>query len=198
MAPVDDFFRKLDGLWGPPPDRIRLNVIGSAALMIQFDYQRGTKDGDVLQTQDIAGPIKDQLLRLADRGSALHARTRMYLDIVPNGLPFLPSPPRWLPVDRLAALTHLDLQALDVVDVVVSKLKRFNANDVDDIRAMVDRDLVLHEALLERFRSAFAVFAYDARAPELIKYVANLNQVERDLLGVEETSFTDEIDALRY
>jgi hypothetical protein len=41
-------------------------------------------------------------------------------------------------------LAHFRIEVLDVVDVVVSKLKRFHANDLRDIEAMVDRDLVPH------------------------------------------------------
>jgi hypothetical protein len=76
---------------------------------------------------------------------------------------------------------------LDVVDVVVAKLKRFHANDRSDIEAMVERDLVHHEALLARFRSAVDSYAADARADDLPRYVKNLHVVERDFLGVGET-----------
>jgi hypothetical protein len=73
------------------------------------------------------------------------------------------------------------------VDVVVSKLKRFHANDRADIAAMVDRELVPHDLLVDRFRSAVDAFSFDARAPDLPRYVANLHLVERDYFGVDET-----------
>jgi hypothetical protein len=76
---------------------------------------------------------------------------------------------------------------LDVVDVVVSKLKRLNDNDLADIAAMIDLDLVPHRLLLERFRSAVDAFSGDARASDLPRYVANLHRVERDMIGAEET-----------
>ena len=76
-----------------------------------------------------------------------------------------------------------------VVDVVVSKLKRFSPNDTSDIDAMVHRGLVGHEPLLERFRLAYDEFTYDARAADLPKIVGHLNQVERDMLGESETGF---------
>jgi hypothetical protein len=49
-------------------------------------------------------------------------------------------------------LERLHWLALDVVDVAVSKLKRFHANDQADIGAMIARGLVSHERLVERFR----------------------------------------------
>jgi hypothetical protein len=76
---------------------------------------------------------------------------------------------------------------LDVVDVVVSKLKRFNANDQSDIDAMIERGLVPHDRLIDRFRAAVDEFMGDARAEDLPKYVANLHRVERDMLVVPET-----------
>lgn len=44
---------------------------------------------------------------------------------------------------------------------VVSKLNRFNQNDADDVRAMIDRDLAGHERLLERLRAAVDRFSVD-------------------------------------
>ena len=81
----------------------------------------------------------------------------------------------------------LHFEVLDVVDVVVSKLKRFSASDADDVRAMTESGLVEHRRLIERFRSAVDVYGGDARADDLPKYVKNLHRVERDHLGVPET-----------
>ena len=52
---------------------------------------------------------------------------------------------------------------------------------------MIDRDLVPHDRLLDRFRSAVSMFEVDARAAELERYVNNLHRVERDFLDVAET-----------
>ena len=113
----------------------------------------------------------------------------MYVDIVPNGVPFLPAPPRWHPLTGLMGLRRLEIHVLDVIDIVVSKLKRFHGNDRSDIDAMIQLGLVPHAQLVERFQSAFTEFTFDARAVQLPAYVENLNQVERDMLGVGETPF---------
>lgn len=78
---------------------------------------------------------------------------------------------------------------LDVVDVVVSKLKRFHANDQSDIDAMIQRDLVPHARLIDQFRTAVDAFIGDSREADLPKYIDNLHRVERDMLGVPETEF---------
>ena len=116
--------------------RQRIRIIGSGALMLQTTYERGTTDGDILETTEISAAAKDQLLGLAGRTTAIHTRRRMYADIVPSGVPFLPSPIRWNSMQMLTTqLRHLDIYALDVVDVVVSKVKPFRARDVADIVA---------------------------------------------------------------
>lgn len=105
------------------------------------------------------------------------------------GLPFLPQNPRCHKREELnLALRHFEIEVLDVVDVVVSKLKRFHANDISDVDAMITKGLVPHDVLIERFRSAVDLFSMDARADDLPRYVRNLHRVERDHLGVSETT----------
>jgi hypothetical protein len=188
VAQFEDFFRAIDRRWGGEGPRIQLRIIGSAALLLQTDYRRGTKDSDVLETLDLNDETKTRLLAVAGKNSDVHVRQRLYLEIVPSGLPFLAQVPRWHPLSELnQSLRCFDLVVLDVVDVVVSKLKRFSPNDASDIAAMVDRGLVIHGDLIRQFRSAVDAYSMDARAPDLPKYVTRLHQVERDLLSVDET-----------
>ena len=181
MQLVRDFFLEIERRWRlqTRPDKIRLSLIGCGALLLQCDYQRGTKDSDVFETTDLLEETKTELRALAGKGTDLAARHRHYIDIVANGIPFLPHAPRWHPLPQInAQLTRFELFALDVVDVVVSKLKRFSADDQSDIDAMIDRGLVPHDRLLERFRDAVDMFSGDARASDLPKYVENLHRAE--------------------
>ena len=156
--------------------------------MLQTAYLRGTKDTDILEMSDLLPETKERLLILAGKGTELHQRGRLYVEIVQNGVPFLARPPNWRGLDELNAdLRHLDLFALDVIDVVVSKLKRFNANDQADIEAMINLDIVPHGALIGRFRSAVEGFECDARAEDLPRYVAHFRRIERDTFDVAET-----------
>jgi hypothetical protein len=186
---VDAFFQELDRLWTPPPaEKIHLRIIGSAALMLQVDYERGTTDSDILETSALTDAMKERLLALGGERSSLHARHRVYLDIVPRGLPFLRQQPRWHAVaDLNASLACFEVDVLDVVDVVVSKLKRFNANDRSDIEAMVERDVVPHAALVACFRETVDFYGMDARASDLPRYVKSHHTIERDLFDVEPT-----------
>jgi len=189
MQPIEQFLRDLDNEWPlTGTQRIRLTIIGSAALMLQAPYERGTKDGDVLETSAITPVVAQHLTELAGKGSRLARRHRLYIDVVGSGLPFLPQKPHCHEiVDLNAGLSNFDVEVLDIVDVVVSKLKRFNANDRADIGSMIDLALVPHDRLIERFRDAKDYFACDIRASELPRYVANLHEVERDMMGVSPT-----------
>jgi hypothetical protein len=186
VRPVEKLLIDLAKEWRHE-SRPKLQVIGSTALMLRTDYHRGTKDSDILHAAHLDEETCLRLVELAGRGTKLAERWRMYVQIVSNGLPFLPQAPKWHSVSIEGASHAFVIEALDVVDVVVSKLKRFHGDDQTDIAAMVDRDLVPHDLLLGRFRSAMEMFSYDARAEELPRYIANLHQVERDMLLVEET-----------
>jgi hypothetical protein len=174
------FLRAIDARWPDPTTApVQLSIIGSSALMLQTDYVRGTNDSDVIETNDLP---RQTLEQLAGRGSPLHEKFRLYIDFVPRGLPFLPQRPLWRQLDHDEQFQNLTVHILDVVDVVVSKFKRFNANDQSDIDRMIARGCVTHEALLERFRRAVDAHSHDESLP---KYVEHLHKIERDAFGCE-------------
>lgn len=185
MRPAESFLTELAARWTGRP--LILRIIGATALTLQADHQRGTRDADVLETTELDDETRALLLALAGPGAELAERWRLYVQIVRNGIPFLPRPPLWCPVELPSAPPTIKVFALDVVDVVVSKLKRFAPHDKADIEAMIRADRVPHDLLVRRFLSAVDGFLGDARESELPRYVANLNEVERDLLGVDET-----------
>jgi hypothetical protein len=188
MPQVEDFLRDLDRRWAPPlPAPLTLRVLGSTALLLQTDYVRGTKDGDVLETPEITPVVSAALLRLGGKETELHVRHRMYLEILAAAFPFLPDAPGWRAVSFDPPLSRLRVEALDVTDVCVAKLARFHRTDRDDIAAMVERGLVGPERLVERFRSAAERWHFDARGDDLPRIIRNLHQVQRDELGVEES-----------
>lgn len=185
MNLFEEFLAELDRRWEPAgPNPIRLPVIGSAALMLQTAYVRGTKDGDILETRQINAQVKARLLELGGKGTQLHERFKIYLDVVLEALPFLPQTPLFHPVPRLGRLKHFEVDVLDVVDVVVSKLKRFNVNDDMDAREMIARGLVSHARLIKRFEEAVDFVSVDARARDLPRVVKNLHRIEREYFGL--------------
>lgn len=189
-TPVELFLRDLDRQWSRAEEKIPLKVLGSTALMLQTPYVRGTKDSDVLGVDPVLGEVAAKLIQLAGEGTTLHLKHQVYLDIVGPGIPFLPRPTLWHPADWLNHdLQSFVVNVLDVTDVVVSKLKRFNASDRNDIRAMVELDLIEHPKLVERFLCAADAWADGGSASDLPSYARNLNWVEREFLGEPETPY---------
>lgn len=177
VGDVRAFLQDLDARWTlPTAEPIVLSIIGSTALMLRTDYRRLTKDSDVIRTASIVSSVEQALVQLAGKNTELHARHGLYLDIVPAGLALLAQQPNWHPLGD-AVLRHFSVRVLDVVDVVVSKLKRFNANDRSDIDAMVSAGHAPHDAVLERFHLAMDAHFHDERRAAWIR---NFNSVERD------------------
>ncbi|MEY4579181.1 MAG: hypothetical protein RL701_3884 [Pseudomonadota bacterium] len=181
--------RDIDTHWQPlGPNRQPLRIIGCGALVLQTNYERGTKDSDILEASDLDVITTSHLLQLAGKDTQLHREHRIYLEMVGQGIPFLPQCPHWQSIPALdAALRHFSVYVLDVVDVVVSKLARFHSDDRADIQGMISLGFVSHEALLARFHAAKDMRECTAYADDLPTYVVNLNRVERDFLGVAES-----------
>lgn len=187
MTQTEAFLKDLDGQW-KGPGKVRLPIIGSAALFLQTNYDRGTKDSDVWETPALTQEVKEGLLKAAGKGSPLHHKHRIYLDIVINGLPFLPQSPRFHALASInRSLKRFHVEVLDVVDVSVSKLARFKPDDIADISAMVKGGHVPHKKLLDRFQSALEASSLGAEADSFSKYIKNFHTVERDLYHLPES-----------
>lgn len=191
MVAIEAFLREIDAGWQQAGPRIRLRIIGSTALMLQTSYDRGTKDSDVLETDEVTDAVAARLLRVAGPDSAIHKRRAIYVDIVRRGVPFRRQSPAYHRLEQLSAsLAHFDVEVMSIVDVVVGKLARFNANDRSDIDAMVGRGLVAHTDVVRCFRDALD-FKMDLTCDEFGRYVRHLHVVERDMLAVPESEIEE-------
>jgi hypothetical protein len=104
MLDLEPFFHEIDAaLRGRLAAKVELRVLGSVALMLQTDYARGTRDGDVLETSSVTGETKNLLLAVAGAGTRIHQRHGIYLDVVAGGLPFLPHGSMWHTMSDLNA-----------------------------------------------------------------------------------------------
>lgn len=186
---IEKFLTAIEEEWEPTGDEpILLKFIGSSALFLQTDYIRGTKDADILEIDILSKEIFVQLKDIAGKHTRLANAHRLYIDLVTPGFPFLPPRPLFHPSTGLSGrLKYFHVEALDPLDVVVSKLKPFRPGDLDDIRAMVKRNLVDPARLVERFELAKEHWLLGSRAPELPDYIQNLHAIQRDYLFVPET-----------
>lgn len=181
------FFRGLAGQWDRSQDRtparaLEIRVIGAGALDLLTDFSRGTRDHDVIRTEEVGG-ASARLLEIAGPGSDLAKRHRMFLEFVPPGLPFLPQSPRYLPVPGLEDLRSIRVRALHPADVAVSKLRPFRAHDEADIAELVRLGVLDHADYLARFRSAVELASLGARLDEMPGIVARFHRIEQDYFG---------------
>lgn len=189
MNHIEELLQAVDARWVPPAGsaRIVLRVLGQSALFLQTGYERGTRDGDILETQEVCGAVGRQLEALAGQGTELAIRHGIYLDIVGDQIPLLPHDPTWNPTGM--RLQHFDVVVLDIPDVLVSKLYRYIRTDLDDIRAMIEGGFVSHTALRARFEAVIDRHQFQSRADRLPKMVERFNTIERDLFVTAETTF---------
>jgi len=185
MASIfEKFYIELDQLWDiPAPNKIPLKIIGASSILLQMEYAEGTKDCDILETKSITSSIEKKLLSLGGKGSKLSTIHRVYIEFVNPSLPFLPQRPKFNSVPSLSKLKHFHVYALDLTDVIISKLIRFSPNDVKHIRVICENGKVKHDRLIDRFKDAVYSFESDARSQDLPEYIRNLNTVERDFLN---------------
>jgi len=133
----------------------------------------------VLRTRELDERGHTKRLRdMAGPDSALYQKHRMYLDLVSRNIPMLPPEPLWHGY-VIDGLEHLEVRVLDIADVCVSKLKRWTANDRDDVEAMIDLGHFEHARVAERLREV--VEAYWHEYPDhLQRMVERFSQLERD------------------
>lgn len=186
---IREFFKEIDAAWGKASGhKIILKVLGSAALFLQCDYVRGTKDADIFEVDDVTPNVKKRLLQIAGKKSRLCKKYRVSVDVVGRAIAFLPAKPSFHSAkDINDQLNNFRVEVLDITDVIVSKLKRFIPADIGDIRTMIGMGLVKHDKLVERFKFAIDQWEMDSRANELPQIVKNLHTVERDMFSAKES-----------
>jgi hypothetical protein len=179
MTPVDLLFKGIDdALAGGDHERFSLQLVGSTALFAQTSWVRGTRDCDAVRTWAFDEALAERLLALAGPGRPIARQAGLYLELVGQGVLFLPGEPRW---KKWRSLRSFDVDVLHPVDVAVAKLARLNPNDLDDIEALVERNLLTHRQLLDRFRAAAEASAARGMAHKLQFAIGNLHRIERDI-----------------
>lgn len=190
---IDEFFQEIDRKWAPlGMEPIELRIIGSTALFLQSTYKRGTKDSDILELSDAPKNISSALQKLAGKETRLAKQHALYLDIVMEALPLLPPKPIYH--DHKLQLKNFKLKLLDITDVIVSKIKRFNPHDIEDINEICKLKLINQNKLLERFKLAIDAWKIDARQECFDNYIENFHVVQRDYLLVKETPKNEILD----
>jgi hypothetical protein len=144
--PWRGFLRELDGAL---PHAVSLHCLGGFVLSVCYGMPRATADIDVLAV--VPGTDAAMLVRSAGRGSVLHAKHRVCLDVVT--VANYPDSYEDRVVDAFPdVFRRLRLMVLDPYDLALSKLERNAPHDREDVfylARVVPLDL---DVLGERYR----------------------------------------------
>lgn len=126
--PWKSFFTEIDESL---EEEVELHCLGGFVITMLYGLDRPTADVDVLPTGSNA--VTESLIGLAGQGSKLHAKHKVYLQVV--GVAQVPDNYE----DRLTEMfpgsfNHLRLFALDPYDLALSKLERNTQRDRDDVK----------------------------------------------------------------
>ncbi len=75
--------------------------------------QIGTKDADILEMKDAAPALDAQLRSFAGKGTDIHKRLRLYIDVVKRAILFLPQRPIFHPIADIS-LKYFKIEAPDI------------------------------------------------------------------------------------
>lgn len=177
------FLRELEAHLGPD-QKVELYLGGGAGILLAYDGEIATEDVDFIGEK--AGLLLE-LSELAGKGSEIHRRTNYYMDTVPPGT----FPQDWGWRERAVAvvvpeLQRISLWVLEIHDLIISKLRRFEDKDREDIRRLCSRPELEVETLRARYRHARLLRDYDERE----RLDNNFNTVEVEFLGRDATEFS--------
>ncbi len=149
--PWKSFLSELDSLVG---QTIEVHCFGGFVATMLYQVPRATADVDILPFTDrsIAGGV--DLIEVAGKGSVLHKKYKLYVDVVAVTA---------YPENYAARLTemfpgvlkNLHILALDPYDLALMKLERNNRKDRDDVIHMALNLPLDVEVLKDRYATEY-------------------------------------------
>jgi hypothetical protein len=126
---------------------VHLHCCGGFVVTQVYGVARTTADVDFL---GVVPNMRENLTKIAGKGSALHRRHKVYLDAVTVATPPENYQERLQPIFP-GAWTHLRLYALEAHDLALSKLERNLDRDRDDVQQLARAGYLKAEILKERY-----------------------------------------------
>lgn len=156
--PWRSFFAAVDSRLN---EEVHLHCCGGFVVTQLYGASRTTSDIDFL---GIVPDVRNDLVRIAGAGSALHRRFQVYLDAVTVATPPEHYKARLVPMFP-GAWRYLRLLALKAHDLALTKLERNMERDRDDVRQLARAGYLNPETLIGRYRSEFRpnLVAHEAR-----------------------------------
>ena len=144
--PWRSFFAEVDSRLS---EDVQLHCCGGFVVTQLYGVARTTSDVDFLS---VVPNVRNELSRIAGKGSALHKKYRVYLDAVTVTTPPENYQERLVPMFP-GAWRRLHLFALEAHDLALSKLERNFERDRDDVQQLARAGHLRPEVLNERYYS---------------------------------------------
>jgi hypothetical protein len=143
--PWQSFLQALDRELLAPSE---LHCFGGFVVAEHYGLIRPTADVDILESR---GTDLVTIARLAGKGSPLHSRHRVYVDVVT--IADVPDDYETRLIDmNISGFKHLRLRAFEQHDLVLAKLARNIDRDREDVTALARGPGLDVEVLQERYR----------------------------------------------
>lgn len=150
--PWQSFWKEIDEIITEP---VEFHCLGGFVITLLYGLERSTADVDVISV--IPRYSTDELIEKAGKGSQLHHKYGIYLDVV--GIATVPENFD----ERLTEIfqgefQHIKLFALDPYDIALAKIERNIQRDRDDVKHLakvVPFDL---EILKERYEKELRIY----------------------------------------
>ena len=155
--PWRSFFAEMDSRLS---EDVRLHCCGGFVATLFYGVARTTSDVDFL---GVVPNVRNDLIRIAGKGSALHQKHKVYLDAVTVATPPENYEERLEPMFP-GAWVRLRLFALEAHDLALSKLERNIERDRDDVQQRARAGHLKPEVLRERY--------YNELRPNLVAHEA--------------------------
>ena len=124
---------------------VSFHCFGGFAITMLFGLPRETSDVDIMATKVRVN--YDHLFKLAGKGSPLHTKHKVYLDLV-GSIAVVPDDyeDRLIPIDS-SGFENIKLSLMEPHDIVLAKLGRDHPKDVQDVEylasvANLDTELI--------------------------------------------------------
>lgn len=150
--PWKSFWQEIDEVVTEP---IELHCLGGFVITLLYGLERSTADVDVISV--IPRYTAKRLLEIAGKGSPLHKKHAVYLDVV--GIATAPENY----ADRLTEIfsgefQNIRLLALDPYDVALAKIERNIQRDRDDVKHLARITPFDIETLRKRYEKELRVY----------------------------------------
>lgn len=142
------FLTALDSQLGEPVD---FHSIGGFVVSQHYGLGRETADLDILRVSPRQSA--ERAIELAGRGSLLHKRFRVYLDLVT--VANYPEDYETRLVRAFPAWSNVCLWVLEPHDLALTKLDRSNDRDIRDVIYMAHAGLLDRDTLVGRFETEY-------------------------------------------